>query len=236
MRGMNCRALAFAIVLVLGGCAARHDRTLPAAETAGTARFLALGDSYTIGEGVASADRWPEILAGRLATSGVAIGQPEVIARTGWTTGELSDGIDAAEPRGPYALVTLMIGVNNQYRGRPVDEYRRDLDALVTRSIAFAGGRPGRVIVMSIPDWGATPFASGRDRAAISAEIDRFNAVAHAAAEHSGTRWADVTQVSRRAGHEPALVAGDGLHPSRAMHVAWTDVVLPEARAALAGP
>jgi lysophospholipase L1-like esterase len=159
-----------------------------------------------------------------------------VIAVTGWTTAELADGIDHARPQGPYALVTLMIGVNDQYRGRPADAYGRELATLVARAIGFAGGRPGRVIVVSIPDWGATPFAAGRDHPAITAEIDRFNTLAHGVAEHAGTRWADVTRASRRAAQDPGLVVADGLHPSRTMYAAWAEILLPEARAALASP
>jgi lysophospholipase L1-like esterase len=140
-------------------------------------RFLALGDSYTIGESVAVADRWPNQLAAQLRKDGVEMADPEIIARTGWTTDELSSAIDAAKPKGPYALVTLLIGVNNQYRGRDAEQYRKEFAALLHRAIAFAGGDPKRVVVVSIPDWGVTPFAANRDRAKIGAEIDHFNAI-----------------------------------------------------------
>src|SRR5712671_575962 len=103
-------------------------------------RFLALGDSYTIGESVAIADRWPNQLALQLRKSGIDIANPEIIAKTGWTTDELSTAIDAAKPRGPYALVTLLIGVNNQYRGRDAEQYRKEFVALLHRAIGFAGG------------------------------------------------------------------------------------------------
>ena len=176
-------------------------------------RILALGDSYTIGEGVAPGERWPNQLG---------LGEPEIIARTGWTTDELNAAIDAAHPRGPYDLVTLLIGVNNQYRGRDADEYRREFAALLQRAIGFAGGDASRVLVVSIPDWGVTPFAQGRDRAAIAREIDRFNAINRAEAERVGAKYADVTGVSRQ---KPHLLAPDGLHPSGAMYAEWARVI-----------
>jgi lysophospholipase L1-like esterase len=140
-------------------------------------RFLALGDSYTIGESVAVSDRWPNQLARTLRAKGIAIADPEIVAKAGWTTDELSSAIDAAKPQGPYALVTLLIGVNNQYRGRDAEQYRKEFAALLKRAIAFADDDPKRVVVVSIPDWGVTPFAAGRDRAKIGREIDLFNAI-----------------------------------------------------------
>lgn len=205
----------------------------PARET--TMRFLALGDSYTIGESVDPAERWPVQLADRLRAEGLAVAEPEIIARTGWTTDELSVAIDAADPQGPYDLVSLLIGVNNQYRGRPVDEYRDQFAALLERAVGLAGGRPGRVLVLSIPDWGVMPYigATGRDPAAVAAEIDRFNAVNQAAAEVRGARYVDVTPLSRRAAQDGALVASDFLHPSGVMYAEWAQLALAEACAAL---
>jgi len=195
-------------------------------------RFLALGDSYTIGEGVAEAERWPVRLAALLREGGLSVAEPEIIARTGWTTDELSDAIDLPRPEGPYELVTLLIGVNNQYRGRSVEEYREQFHALLERAVGFAGGEAGRVVVLSIPDWGVTPFAAGRDRAQIAAEIDRFNAVSREETERRGARWVDVTAQSRGTG---ADVAADGLHPGPASYEAWARAALPAARAGLAG-
>ncbi|MGE5730807.1 MAG: SGNH/GDSL hydrolase family protein, partial [Gemmatimonas sp.] len=144
---------------------------MPAAEI----RILALGDSYTIGEGVTTDERWPMQLAAMLRARALQVAAPTIVARTGWTTDELSAGIDDARPTGTYDLVTLLVGVNNQYRGRGVDEYRAQFRALLARAIGFAGGRADRVIVLSIPDWGATPFADGRDRGRIALDIDAFN-------------------------------------------------------------
>ena len=189
-------------------------------------RYLALGDSYTIGESVAEADRWPNQLA-----SALGIAPPQIIAKTGWTTDELNAAIDAAAPRGPFDLVTLLIGVNNQYRGRDAEQYRGEFRALLQRAIGFAGGDAKNVIVVSIPDWGVTPFAESRDRAKIAGEIDRFNAINREEAARAGARYADITAISR--GGDPALVAGDKLHPSAKQYRAWTELILAEARAAL---
>ncbi|HEX6036917.1 SGNH/GDSL hydrolase family protein [Longimicrobium sp.] len=197
-------------------------------------RFLALGDSYTIGEGVDEADRWPVRLAGLLRERGIAIDEPEIIARTGWTTDELSAAIDEANPRGPYALVTLLIGVNNQYRGRDAEEYRAQFTDLLRRAVGFAGGDARRVIVLSIPDWGVTPFAEGRDRARIAAEIDVYNAINRDEAARAGARYVDVTAQTRSAGADPAFVVGDGLHPSALSYAEWARLALPEAEQALA--
>ena len=196
-------------------------------------RFLALGDSYTIGESVAPTERWPVQLAALLCHEGLALDEPHIIATTGWTTDELSAGIDRADPRGPFELVSLLIGVNNQYRGRDLGEYRAQFAGLLARALAFAGGSPTRVLVLSIPDWGVTSFAQGRDRAAIGRAIDQFNSVNHAAAEQTGTAYVDVAPISRQAGLDPALIAGDGLHPSGKMYAEWARLVLPAARAAL---
>jgi len=195
-------------------------------------RFLALGDSYTIGESVAVADRWPNQLARTLRSRGLAIADPEIIAKTGWTTDELSSAIDAANPHGSYSLVTLLIGVNNQYRGRDAGQYRKEFAALLQRAIGFAGGNAKRVVVVSIPDWGVTLFAEGRDRAKIAAEIDRFNAIAAEETKRAGSKYADITPVSRK---NPTLVGPDGLHPSATMYAQWVSVILPQAEAALRG-
>ena len=191
-------------------------------------RFLALGDSYTIGEGVDAADRWPSVLAARLR-----LGEPEIVAVTGWTTDELAAGIDAAAPRAPYDLVTLLIGVNNQYRDRGLDAYRTEVGALLDRAVTFAGGEPGRVVAVSIPDWGVTPFAEGRDRDRVARQIDAFNAAFRAEATARGTQWVDVTPLSRTQGR---LVVSDDLHPNAEAYAAWADLIGPVARRALGGP
>jgi lysophospholipase L1-like esterase len=198
--------------------------------------FLALGDSYTIGEGVAPEQRWPDRLAAALRCEGIALEAPRVIAATGWTTDELAAAIDAAGPLGPWSFVTLLVGVNNQYRGRSGDEYREQFEALLRRAIALAEGRTGRVLVLSIPDWGSTRFGagSGRDLARVSRELDAFNAAARDTCTSLGVAFVDITAISRERGNEPAMLAGDGLHPSATMHALWTDAALPVARRLLA--
>lgn len=200
--------------------------------------YLALGDSYTIGEGIAEHGRWPLQLAEALRREGFAIGDPRVIATTGWTTSELAAAIDAAEPLGDgWGFVTLLIGVNNQYRGLGLDDYRDEFRALLDRAIGYAGGRASRVLVLSIPDWGVTPFAadSGRDPQVIATEIDAFNAAARAICEARDVRYVDITPVSRRHGREEAMLSEDLLHPSAAMYGLWTGLALPAARECLRG-
>src|ERR1035437_2084509 len=194
-------------------------------------RFLALGDSYTIGETVDSAGRFPVQLARALRARKLKVGDPEIVARTGWTTDELAAGIEIAAPAGPYALVSLAIGVNNQYRGRDAERYRAEFKSLVARAVEFAGGKPSSVIVLSIPDWGVTPFAAGRDRAKIALEIDRFNAVGRAETLAAGAHWVDVTPASRE--EHPGWVAADGLHPTASQYARWVELALDAAVAAL---
>jgi lysophospholipase L1-like esterase len=188
-------------------------------------RYLALGDSYTIGESVAVEERYPVQLARELKMPA-----PEIIARTGWTTDELNAAIDKADPHGPYDLVTLLIGVNNQYRGRSADQYRTEFTALLQRAIGFAGGKARNVVVVSIPDWGVTPFAKDRDRAKIAREIDQFNAINREETLRAGARYVDITPFSRTAAADPSLVAGDGLHPSGKMYSEWTRLIVAAAK------
>lgn len=196
--------------------------------------FLALGDSYTVGEGVSVAECWPVQLVLRLRNEGIDIDAPRIVARTGWTTDELSTAMDSESFDPPYALVTLLIGVNNQYRGRPLGEYRAQFRALQQRAIALAGGKASHVVVVSIPDWGVTPFAreAKRDVAEVADQIDAFNAAACAQIETTGAGWVDVTAISRQARRRSELVA-DGLHPSATQYTRWVEAILPAARAAL---
>ena len=198
--------------------------------------YLALGDSYTIGESVPEHGRWPVQLARALRNEGVPLADPRIIATTGWTTDELDTAITAQEPLGAHDFVSLLIGVNNQYRGREVDEYRVQFAALLWRAIGFAGNRPERVLVLSIPDWGVTPFAvkEGRDTARIARELDAYNEAARQACAQRGVAFVDITAVSRARGTETAMLADDGLHPSAAMYAEWTRLALPVAHRLLA--
>ena len=198
--------------------------------------YLALGDSYTIGEGIDAAGRWPVQLAAALRTTGIAIADPRILATTGWTTDELWAAMDAAEPLGAWDFVSLLIGVNNQYRGRSVDDYVGEFHRLLRRAIALAGDRVDRVLVLSIPDWGVTPFAfaSGRDREAIAADLDAYNAAARDLCEAHGVAFVDITGISRDRGGTAEMLADDGLHPSAAMYECWTQAALPVAMGLLA--
>jgi lysophospholipase L1-like esterase len=226
-----------ALVLVCGGLGCLAGCSAGSADdpstTAGESRYLALGDSYTIGESVEAAQRWPVQLVAALRAAGEVVADSEIIARTGWTTDELLTAMDERAPEGPYDVVSLLIGVNNQYRGRHVEEFRSELEELLGRAVGLAGGRPDHVVVVSIPDWGVTPFAAGRDCVQIAREIDAYNAVVHAEAAAAGCRWVDVTPISRRAQADPELVAEDGLHPAGAMYAEWVELILPEALAVL---
>ena len=197
-----------------------------------TLHYLALGDSYTIGEAVAADRRWPAVLVQRLRRAGVVIDDPRIVAVTGWTTDELAQGMDAASLTSSYDLVTLQIGVNNQYRGRSAGEYRSQFASLLARAVALAGGHAARVVVVSIPDWGVTRFAheQGRDRARIASELDVYNAIARDETSRAGAHFVDITGISRQ---YPVLVAGDGLHPSAAQYKLWVDRIAPTVQAAL---
>ena len=201
----------------------------------GLSRFLALGDSYTIGEGVAPDEGWPAQLARRLRAHGIAIDEPEIIATTGWTTDELAAAMDGHAFTPPYALVTLLIGVNNQYRGRSLENYQDEFANLLARAIELAGSHPQRVVVVSIPDWGVTRYAAQHDRdaAVVGREIDAFNTAARHIAITRGVAFVDVTPASREAGAAPAMLVDDGLHPSAAQYAEWTDRIVAHARLAL---
>lgn len=198
-------------------------------------RLLCLGDSYTIGEGVDPAERWPAVLEHWLRVRGHPVQPPTVIAKTGWSTTELSDAIDAASPEPPFDLVTLLIGVNDQYRDWPESEFPDRLAALVDRAIGLAGGRPRRCLAISIPDWGVTPFGQ-RDRrgpAAIGQAIDRYNRMVAAVAATRGVRFVDITPLSR-APEWAAATTDDGLHPAAECYRAWVERAIgPAALAAL---
>lgn len=201
-------------------------------------RYLALGDSYTVGEGVPAPGTWPYQLAAAMRAQGIGLEDPQVIATTGWTTDELAAALDEAAPQGPFALVSLLIGVNNQYRGRPLAEYRQQFEQLLQRAIALAAENPARVLVLSIPDWGITPYArdNQRDGLQIAQEIDDFNAAAHACCGDYGVAFVDITTASRIGGDLPAMLVDDGLHPSAQMYRRWAELALPVAVRLLPAP
>lgn len=191
--------------------------------------YLALGDSYTIGESVPPSENFPSQVYALLHKETTGFQPPRIIARTGWTTDELEAGITgaaAAEPLLPeYDFVSLLIGVNNQYRGRTTENYRTEFDALLRKAIGYAGGKTERVVVLSIPDWGVTPFAAGRDRVQIAREIDAYNAVNRAVAERYHIYYINITPGTREAAGDPGLLAADGLHPSGREYRRWAGQV-----------
>lgn len=240
---MTRRLLLLILLVALTACTAvtpTADETpasLPTLEPAPMTpiRYLALGDSYTIGEKVAEKDRWPNQLAALIEASPQfqqAAGVDEdihvrIIARTGWTVNELWQGMQVNPPSGRYDLVSLLIGVNDQYRGLPVDGYRDDFRFMLGNAVEYAGGDPKRVIVLSIPDWGFTPFAADRDTEPISQQIDEFNAVNLEETEAVGAYYVDVTVISRMAMDDFDLITGDRLHPSGKMYAMWAEKTLP---------
>lgn len=190
-------------------------------------KYLALGDSYTIGEGVAESQRYPNQLLEKLNEDITVLRDVQIIAQTGWTTTNLLSAIESTEMVDEYAMVSLLIGVNNQYQGLSIENYRTEFVELLNMSVGFAGNDPTKVIVLSIPDWGVTPFANGRDRDQIAQEIDAFNAVNFEEAQKTGVHYVDVTPISREAANNPNLLAPDGLHPSGIMYEYWADFMLP---------
>jgi lysophospholipase L1-like esterase len=191
--------------------------------------YLALGDSYTIGEMVPSNENFPNQVVTRLANYGKAFAPARIVAKTGWTTDELETGITAANTSNPllnnYDFVTLLIGVNNQYRMRTAASYRPKFEELLRKAISYAGGHPERVIVLSIPDWSVTPFAQGRDRAQIAREIDAYNIVNKELAIRYFVHYINVTEWTREAANDPALLASDGLHPSGKEYKRWSEAI-----------
>jgi len=200
----------------------------PSTSSSDSLTYLALGDSYTIGQSVPLEQNFPNQLRSRLNETGHPMSGPSIIAATGWTTADLKAAIAArnlGEKR--YDIVTLLIGVNNQYRGYSPNEYRVQFTDLLHTAINHAKGGKGYVFVLSIPDWGVTPYADGRDREQIAKEIDQFNAINKEETEKLGVAYVDITPSSRRAAQDAGLIAGDGLHPSERMYALWVQQLFP---------
>lgn len=190
--------------------------------------YLALGDSYTIGEGVQENDRYPTILVRLLENENTLFNPPKIIATTGWTTDELQKGIaQTADLRETYDLVTLLIGVNNQYRGRSLENFKEEFTAVLDQAIAFAGGNPEQVQVLSIPDWGITPFANNRDvdKDKVAREIDQFNELKEKISNAKGVGYSDITSHYRIHGDKKDGVVADNLHPSGKIYQHWAEIL-----------
>jgi lysophospholipase L1-like esterase len=183
--------------------------------------YLALGDSYTIGEAVMAEENFPHQTVALLSKAGLPIRAPQIIATTGWTTDELNRAINAAGTAAPYNIVSLLIGVNNQYRGREVTNFEEEFEQLLQRAIDFSGNQPCHVFVLSIPDWGVTPFAAGRDHKKIALEIDAYNRACKSIAEKLHTHYIDITASQRIDGNKEEFLANDQLHPSGKEYEKW---------------
>lgn len=196
-------------------------------------KYLALGDSYTIGQGVKEHERFPAQTIKMLENDNVKIQRPTYIAMTSWTTANLINAINLQSPSKNYDIVTLLIGVNDQYQHLDTGSYRTRFTALLNMSVTFAANRPARVFVLSIPDYSATPFVSVADKARVSREVDQFNAINKQVTLASGIAYVDITPSSREATTDPTLVANDGLHPSGTQYAKWAAMLAPLIKNAL---
>jgi lysophospholipase L1-like esterase len=215
----------FAIVIVILTTLSCQSALKKQSSVSMTKFYLALGDSYTIGESVAQDQSFPYQLAAKFNLAGIKMSSPEIIATTGWTTNDLIKAIREKNLQRKYDLVTLLIGVNNQYRGYSAEVYREEFTELLKTAINYAGGNKSHVFVVSIPDWSATPFAkkSGRDLLKISTQIDLSNAIGKEETLREGIQYVDITPASRKADSDPSLIAEDGLHPSGKMYGEWVE-------------
>jgi lysophospholipase L1-like esterase len=183
--------------------------------------YLALGDSYTIGEQVLLSESFPYQTVQILRNKNIGVTAPEIIAKTGWTTDELNDAISQHTFLKSYDFVSLLIGVNNQYRGRSVAEYKNEFERLLKLAIAFAGNKLSNIFVLSIPDWGLTPFAKDRDIVKIATEIDEYNAICKKITLENNCHFIDITTPQRQDAHNAEMLASDGLHPSGKEYEKW---------------
>lgn len=216
-------------ILILFACAKETTILTPELVSEKTATtYLALGDSYTIGESVPYELNYPNQLYEQLVADDIAIEEPTIIARTGWTTNELAAAIKTANPDSNYCLVSLSIGVNNQFRGYNQTAYAENFEELLKQAIAFAGGDRKRVFVLSIPDYGFTPFGQRRDQEKISRELDEYNAINKRITEQYAVKYFDITTISREGLDRPDLVASDLLHPSAKQYEEWVELIYRE--------
>jgi lysophospholipase L1-like esterase len=218
------------MVILILSCAKKESYTQTIQMNTAHA-YLALGDSYTIGHNVLPAENFPNQTFQLLTQSGYNFKSPEIIAQTGWTTDELQNKINNHVFTPPYDIVTLLIGVNNQYRDRPVENYKAEFENLLKQAINFTGGKPDHVIVLSIPDWGVTPFAAGRDRGQIAREIDEYNTSNKTISENYKVNYIDITPWTREAATDLTLFAEDGLHPSAKEYKRWAEKLTDKIKA-----
>ena len=189
--------------------------------------YLALGDSYTIGESVGTNERFPVQTRALLLDSIPQIKTPQIIAQTGWTTADLISALQRENLPKNFDIVTLLIGVNNQYQRKSIDVYRNEFTTLLVKAIQFARENKNHVFVLSIPDYSVTPFAANMDKAKIAREIDEYNFISKEVCYQMGVTYLNITPISREAATNPALIAGDGLHPSGAQYARWSALLAP---------
>ena len=218
--------LYFACLLLSLTCISAHSQMLTKARPV---KFLALGDSYTIGESVAELQRWPVQLTQALKADGYTCYNPEILAVTGWRTDDLKNALATSALPKDYNLVSLLIGVNNQYQGKSAADYQTEFEELLDLAIQHGGGDHSRVFVLSIPDYGFTPFGQAQ-QARTSAEIDTFNAINRSVSKKKNVTYIDITDISRLGLKDPSLVAEDGLHPSGKMYRLWVNRILETIR------
>jgi lysophospholipase L1-like esterase len=197
--------------------------------------YLALGDSYTIGEQVQTEENFPHQLVDMLNKQALRITPPVIVATTGWTTDELATAIEERNIKEVFSFVTLLIGVNNQYRGRDIENYKQEYTGLLDTAIKYANGKREHVFVLSIPDWGVTPFADGRDRAKIAQEIDAYNRACEEITLAHKCHYLDITDSTRKNGTNPEYLAGDALHPSGKEYHIWAERLAPMVAKVLKG-
>jgi lysophospholipase L1-like esterase len=236
-KGIFLLMVSLALLVFASGCSKEEPfyraPVVPVDTTLRAKTYLALGDSYTIGQSVSEEQRFPYHTVRQLIDKNVEMSQAEIVAATGWSTGNLLGALNANPPTKTYDFVTLLIGVNNQYQGRSPSEYRAQFTELLGRAISYAGNRRTRVFVLSIPDYSVTPFARGLDTARISREIDEFNAINKEVSLQTGVAYFDITPISRQARTDQSLTAGDGLHPSGKQYEKWALLLSPAMKAAL---
>jgi lysophospholipase L1-like esterase len=241
---MKLIALILLSFSVVTGCAKTHMdttvnntapvNTTPATPLADSITYLALGDSYTIGESVEHWQAYPYELVSQLRNNGFRqAAAPKIIAMTGWRTDQLQTAITAAHLNRKFDFVTLLIGVNNQYQHGSEDTYRTQFKQLLDTAISYAQGNLKRVFVLSIPDYSVTPFGKSMDPATIAQQIDQFNAINLDESQKAGVTYINITDISRQAATDSTLIASDGLHPSYVMYEAWVARLLPLVKASL---
>ncbi|RNC79963.1 MAG: SGNH/GDSL hydrolase family protein [Balneola sp.] len=216
-------------ILFLGSCTQSTEKKQPHDQNK-PVRYLALGDSYTIGESVPEPERWPNQLADSLRVAGLFVEEVSIIARTGWTTAELQQGIEEEEPLSEYDLVSLLIGVNNQYRGYDLNIYRKEFKELLQQAIGFARGNKEKVFVVSIPNYGVTPFGQSRGEERIRQELLIYDAIADSIASTFDIPFVNISPISEWAKDDPSLIAEDELHPSGEMYSLWVKEMIPTVR------